>query len=231
MIKNTPALYAIYRDRDTAARAVDSLRENGIASERISVMASDEGLVQELAEKKGTKAPEGAATGVGTGAVIGGAVGWMAALGAVVVPGFGAVIAAGPIVAALTGAGVGGAVGGAAGALIGAGFRDDQAKRYAERLRDGGVLLTIDVPDVVERQRAWSVLENSRAEELGPENEADVVASRGPARGTEDEAEESRDKWRRRGPDDRPARTAEDLDRKQQPQPEYIDPGPTSTSR
>ena len=48
--------------------------------------------------------------------------GWLVGIGALAIPGLGPFIAAGPIVAALAGAGVGGTVGGIAGALIGMGI-------------------------------------------------------------------------------------------------------------
>ena len=67
---------------------------------------------KDFAHTKATKAPEGASTGAGTGAVVGGTLGWLAGIGALAIPGLGPFIAAGPIMAALAGAGVGGAVGG-----------------------------------------------------------------------------------------------------------------------
>jgi hypothetical protein len=59
---------------------------------------------KDFAHKKGTKAPEGATTGAGTGVVVGGALGWLAGIGALAIPGVGPFIAAGPIMAALAGA-------------------------------------------------------------------------------------------------------------------------------
>jgi hypothetical protein len=50
--------------------------------------------------------------------------GWLVGIGALAIPGVGAFIAAGPIMAALARAGVGAAVGGLSGALIGMGMGD-----------------------------------------------------------------------------------------------------------
>ena len=54
--------------------------------------------------------------------MVGGGLGWLAGIGALAIPGLGPFIAAGPIMAALAGAGVGGAVGGLTGALVGMGI-------------------------------------------------------------------------------------------------------------
>ena len=97
---------------------------------------------KDFVHKKDTKAPEGATTGVASGAVIGGALGWLAGIGALAIPGLGPFIAAGPIMGLLAGAGAGGAVGGVAGALIGMGIPEYEAKRYEGRIKEGGVLLS-----------------------------------------------------------------------------------------
>jgi hypothetical protein len=98
---------------------------------------------KDFAHQKNTKAPDGATTGAGTGAVLGGGLGWLAGIGALAIPGLGPFIAAGPIMAALAGAGVGGAVGGLTGALIGMGIPEYEAKRYEGRVKDGGILLSV----------------------------------------------------------------------------------------
>jgi hypothetical protein len=89
------------------------------------------------------KAPEGATTGAGSGAVIGGTLGWLVGIWALAIPGLGPFIAAGPIMAALAGMGVDGAVGGLAGALVGMGIPEYEAKRYEGRLQKGGILMSV----------------------------------------------------------------------------------------
>ena len=96
-----------------------------------------------FAHEKGTKAPEGAAAGAGTGAIVGGALGWLAGIGALAIPGLGPFIGAGPIMTALAGVGVGGTVGGLTGALIGLGIPEYEAKRYEGRMKRGGILLSV----------------------------------------------------------------------------------------
>ena len=100
---------------------------------------------------------EGAKTGAGAGAVvgtgIGGTIGLLAGLGVILIPGIGPIIAAGPLVATLTGAGVGAAAGAAVGSLVGAltrvGVPEHDAHFYAEAVRRGGTLLMIRVDDAL----------------------------------------------------------------------------------
>jgi hypothetical protein len=131
--KNT-AVFGIYRDRVRVERTVDALKQEGFRSTDISVLFPDNQGTKDFAHEKSTKAPEGTAAGAGTGAVIGGSLGWLAGIGALAIPGVGPLIAAGPIVAALTGVGVGGAIGGITGALIGMGIPEYEAKRYEGRV-------------------------------------------------------------------------------------------------
>jgi hypothetical protein len=87
------------------------------------------------------------AKGAGIGAVIGGLGGLLVGLGALAIPGVGPVIAAGPLLAALTGAGVGAVAGGIVGALVDLGIPDEEANIYAEGLHRGNVLVIAQVPD------------------------------------------------------------------------------------
>jgi hypothetical protein len=112
MSNKNKAVLGIYQDRIDAERAVVALQADGFRSSDISVLLPELAGSQDLAHIKGTKAPEGAATGAGTGAVVGGTLGLLAGIGALAIPGVGPLIAAGPIMAALAGMGVGGAVGG-----------------------------------------------------------------------------------------------------------------------
>ena len=105
--KNTAA-FGIYPNRASVDRAVDALRAENFRNTDISVLFPENEGSKEFAHEKNTKAPEGAATGAGAGAVVGGGLGWLAGIGALAIPGLGPFIAAGPIMAALAGAGVGG---------------------------------------------------------------------------------------------------------------------------
>lgn len=96
-----------------------------------------------------TRAEEhsGAATGAVTGGVIGGVAGLALAFTSLTVPVIGPIIAAGPIVATLTGVGVGAVAGGLIGGLTDLGVHPEHAEYYAESVRRGGALVTVRAED------------------------------------------------------------------------------------
>jgi hypothetical protein len=87
-------------------------------------------------------------------------------------PDWGPSLAAGPIMAALAGAGVGGAVGGITGALIGMGIPEYEAKRYEGRVKDGGILLSVHSDDSHWTKKAKEILERTGAEDISSTGEA-----------------------------------------------------------
>jgi hypothetical protein len=168
--KNT-AVFGIYPSYESVERAVDALRVAGFRSTDISVLFPENVGTKDFAHAKGTKAPEGAATGAGTGAIVGGTLGWLTGIGALAIPGVGPFIAAGPIMAALAGAGVGGAVAGIAGALIGMGIPEYEAKRYQGRIAKGGILLSVHSDNSDWTKRAKEILERTGAEDIASAGE------------------------------------------------------------
>jgi hypothetical protein len=169
--KNT-AVFGIYRDETGVESAVDALKTAGFRNTDISVLFPENQGTKDFAHEKNTKAPEGATTGAGTGALLGGGLGWLAGIGALAIPGVGPLIAAGPIVAALAGAGVGGAVGGLTGALIGMGIPEYEAKRYEGRVKEGGILLSVHSDNSEWTGRAKKILESTGAEDIASAGEA-----------------------------------------------------------
>lgn len=153
-------VYGTFEDRDKVEKAVDRLRKEGFRSDDISVVFPDRELSKEFAIEKNTKAPEGALAGGGTGLVLGGALGWLAGVGMIAIPGIGPLLAAGPIVAAIAGAGVGSAVGGIAGALIGLGVPELEAKRYEEEVKRGRILVSVRCDSVGQARAARTLLED-----------------------------------------------------------------------
>jgi uncharacterized membrane protein len=93
------------------------------------------------------------------------AVGLLAGIGVLAIPGIGPLIAAEPVVAALTGVGVGGAVGGAAGALVGLGISEHEAEHYEGRLKKGGILLSVLCDTSEETKQAKEILDRTSAED------------------------------------------------------------------
>ena len=169
--KNTAA-FGIYRNQMDLERGVAELKAANFRNADISVLFPDNQGSKEFAHEKHTKAPEGATTGATTGALVGGGLGWLVGIGALAIPGLGPFIAAGPIVAALAGAGAGGAVGGLTGALVGAGIPEYEAKRYEGRIREGGILMSVHCDDSSWTKRAKDILERTGAQEISSTGEA-----------------------------------------------------------
>jgi hypothetical protein len=169
--KNT-AVFGIYSGRSSVESAVEALKAAGFSSSDVSVLFPENQGTKDFAHEKNTKAPEGATTGAGTGALLGGGLGWLAGIGALAIPGLGPFIAAGPIMAALAGAGVGGAVGGLTGALIGMGIPEYEAKRYEGRVKDGGILLSVHSNSSEETKKAKEILERTGAQDISSTGEA-----------------------------------------------------------
>jgi len=171
MFRNIAA-FGMYSTRDNVETAVDMLKNANYRNSDISVLFSQEGGSNEFATEKHTKAPEGAVAGAGTGAVIGGTLGWLAGIGVLSIPGAGPFIAAGPIMAALAGVGVGGAVGGISGTLIGLGISEFEAKRFAERITKGEFLLSIHCDDAVWTKKAMEIMASTGGKDVTSNIEA-----------------------------------------------------------
>lgn len=171
MAKKT-AVFGIYSSLPSADNATDTLVRSGFPAADISALLPDNLGTKEIRTQKATKAPEGAATGAGSGAVLGGALGLLAGIGALAIPGVGPFIAAGPIMAALAGVGVGGAVGGFTGALIGLGIPEYEAKRYEGRVQKGGILLSVHCDTSEEIKRAKEVMKSTGAEDISSTGES-----------------------------------------------------------
>jgi hypothetical protein len=160
-------------DTDTIVR---NLKTAGFSSKDISVLMADKSGTKDFAHEHNTKAPEGTAAGVGTGAVLGGTLGWLAGIGMLAIPGLGPFIAAGPIMAALSGAAVGGTVGGLTGALIGMGIPEIEAKRYEGQVKSGSCLISVQSDDSNQTKRAKEIFQQGGAKDITTAAELTVAA-------------------------------------------------------
>lgn len=168
------AVFCILKNEAQVATVVDRLKAAGFSNNDISVLFPDKGSSRDFAHEKHTKAPEGATAGAGTGAVLGGALGWLAGIGALSIPGVGPLIAAGPIMAALSGGAIGGALGGLTGALVGMGIPEFEAKRYEGKIREGNVLISVHSEKAEETKLAREIFEKAGAEDISTAGEASV---------------------------------------------------------
>jgi hypothetical protein len=172
------AVFCTVKTSTHAAQVVERLKTAGFASGDISVLMPDKPGTKNFAIDNQTKAPEGATTGAGAGAVLGGALGWLAGIGALAIPGLGPFIAAGPIMAALSGAAVGGTLGGVTGALIGMGIPEYEAKRYEEKVKGGQALICVHSEDAAQTDRAKKIFEAAGAEDISTSSEPSATGKR-----------------------------------------------------
>jgi hypothetical protein len=172
MTKANHVVIGVFKNREKLNQAVDSLKTSGFQNSDISILMSDLSGTREFAQEKGTKAPQGATAGGTAGAALGGALGWLTGIGALAIPGVGPFIAAGPIMAALAGAGVGGLVGGISGALIGMGVPENDAKRYEGSVKSGGILLSVHSDNSEWADKSKDVLQKNGAQEVSYSDEA-----------------------------------------------------------
>lgn len=137
---------AIYKDRRAAQLTVDRLLESDFARDDISVLMSDATRGRKFSIEAQSKAPEGVAAGGSVGGALGAIVAGLVAVGVVAAPGLG-LVAAGPILAALAGAGAGAAAGGTVGGLLGLGVVEHEAKLILDAIDAGGILVGVDAHD------------------------------------------------------------------------------------
>lgn len=168
------SVFGVFKSREQAERVVDKLKNAGFASNDVSMLFADTSGTQDFAHEHETKAPEGATTGGAAGFVTGGILGWLAGIGSLAIPGLGPFIAAGPIMAALSGAAVGTAVGGIAGALIGMGMPEYEARRYESKIKEGNILASVHTESDEQADRAKNILKESGAEDIATSSEAGV---------------------------------------------------------
>jgi hypothetical protein len=160
------SVFAIATSENQANQIVDHLTHAGFSSNDISVLFPDKNTTHEFSHEKNTKAPEGAITGVATGGVLGGTLGLLVGIGALAIPGVGPLIAAGPLLAALSGAAAGATLGGIAGGLIGLGIPELEAKRYENRIAEGNILISVVTMNGEDVDRAKDIFTKADAEDV-----------------------------------------------------------------
>jgi hypothetical protein len=168
-------ILGVFPNRDQADKVIDDLIEQDYDPKEISVIMRDINETREIHEESGVTIAGSAASGAATGGVIGGIAGLLVGLGAIAVPGIGALFIAGPIasVLGLTGAAattVSGAItgalaGGLVGALVGLGLPENEARVYEERIRSGEILVAVPAREG-EEEKVKSIFENHKADQI-----------------------------------------------------------------
>jgi hypothetical protein len=166
------AVMGIYTDRTTVSDAVNVLRKAGYRAADISVLAADNQGSKDFAHEKRTKALEGAAAGAAAGAIIGAVVAWLVSTQTLAIARLAPLVAAGPVLAALAGAAACGTLGWLIGAAAGMRLPEYVAKRYAGRIRRGGILLSVHCDGREWCERAKKALKETGAREISSASEA-----------------------------------------------------------
>jgi len=159
MSKNS--VLCIATSRNQADRIVDHLKTESFSNKYISVLFPNISDTRNSAPEKNTKAP-GAAAGPG----IDGILGWVAGIGPLAIPGVGPFIAAGPVVAALSGVVFSATVGTISRGLVALGLSEREAGQYEGRVKEGNILLSVHTDDIGDIARARDIFEQAGAEHI-----------------------------------------------------------------
>ena len=160
------SVFGIVKSHSQAEQIVEGLQDAGFPVSEISVLLPDKEGKHDIGHVKATKAPEGATTGATTGGVTGGVLGLLAGIGALAIPGVGPFIAAGPIMALLSGTAIGATTGGLVGGLVGMGIPEIEARRYEGKLKSGNYLIAVDARDGDEKIARKMIFKNAEAEDI-----------------------------------------------------------------
>lgn len=156
---------------EEAENAIAILKSEGYDPKQMTVMMKDKEIVEQVADDTGTMVATGAVEGATTGGMLGGLAGLLVGVGAIVIPGIGPFLAAGPLVTALgltgaaattvSGAATGAVAGGLIGALMGLGLSEEEATVYETTIKKGGIVVA--VPTMDDGAHVSQVLDDSGA--------------------------------------------------------------------
>jgi hypothetical protein len=163
----------VYKNRKDVEAVIRALKDAGYDMNRVSLIArhvDDIEGADEVTEKHGNEAKEGAAAGATAGTVLGGVGGFLVGVGLLAIPGIGPLLAAGAEISAVAstaaGAGIGAASGGIIGALVGLGIPEEKAKVYEDRIKAGDHLLMVSGTDE-QLEQVKSIMHDHNVEEFG----------------------------------------------------------------
>lgn len=159
---------------EQSERIVNEVHAAGVSLDDISILFPDTTGTRDFVHEHHTKAPEGAAAGGGTGGLIGGTIGLLAGIGALAIPGIGPFIAAGPIMATLSGAAMGATLGGLTGAMVGMGIPEYEARIYEGKVKEGKCLISVHAGSDAEVAGLRRILARAGAEEVSSRAEERV---------------------------------------------------------
>ncbi len=171
------AVMCIVQTELQAETVVAQLQAAGFANNDISALFPDKTGTRDFAHEHNTKAPEGAVAGAGAGGLLGGTLGLLAGIGALAIPGLGPFIAAGPLLATLSGVAAGATVGGITGALVGMGIPEIEAKAYENKVKGGNILIAVHTSTADQVKRAEEIFKTARGSDVFSTNEVEAPSA------------------------------------------------------
>lgn len=159
----------LFDNTDNANNALDELREEGFSADTVSVVAR-ENIITEINTDNATT--EDVSEGAGAGALVGGLLGLLAGVSAITIPGIGPVLSAGALATALGSTAVGAGLGGLVGALVDLGIPDSEAEAYAEGVKRGDILLTVQGEED-ETKKAEEIFARNNALDINVKHDAE----------------------------------------------------------
>ncbi|MCB0338921.1 MAG: DUF3341 domain-containing protein [Bdellovibrionales bacterium] len=168
-----PGVSGLFSAEIDVVDSINQLKNKGFSVDDMSILYSAVDPEQDLGITQRSKASEGATLGGTTGLLAGGTFGWMAGAGSISLPGTGLLIASGPLMAMLAGAGVVAAVGGVVGALLGLGLTEYEAKGFAERIEKGDIVLSVIAETSRERRMVADVFEMHNCQRISDASQKD----------------------------------------------------------
>lgn len=175
VVRQQQTIVALVETVDQVVQVVRGLHGIGLTTDQISVLAKDQAAVQDVVTAAGARGEEGGPTvddlaeavepkgrDPMSGAIIGGAVGFLIGLTALAVPGFGAfLLASGPVAIALhsltvSAAGMG--MGALLGAILDERVTEEHRNLYYRHLEEGWWMVIVQA-DAADLERVTSLLQ------------------------------------------------------------------------
>jgi hypothetical protein len=156
----TRIVLGVFDDYGVTEKAIDELIRAGFKHDQISVLGSSPKHAASIDPKAHPEhIPEKLAQFTAAGALGGGLIG----LAALTIPGIGPIIAAGPLLGALSGAAAGSYVGFLAGTLTGMDIDENTAQEYEAQLAQGRILLGAHISNKEEEEKALKIFDAAGA--------------------------------------------------------------------
>ena len=171
-------LIGVFSDKFNAEAALDDLKLLDYSPDDISIVMKNNVRMHQHKDKgsKGGMAVSGVTSGVTAGGVFGGLAGLLIGIGAITIPGVGALLVAGPLAAALgltgiaattvSGVATGLIAGGLVGLLLGLGIPEKTAKVYEERIKHGAILLAVPIDSRYQAEKIKLIFDQYNADQI-----------------------------------------------------------------